>query len=105
MSLADNDWSDISRAQCTWWRTADLINEGGEKDMMGLYEVYVVDTKAKHVVTNDRVIAKDADKAKLSVAAKLSPQSEFPENLEFFVRCIGEWRDERPKEVKIVKEE
>lgn len=74
------------------------------KDMLGLYEVYVIDTKAKHIVTNDRLIAKDEDKAKLQVAASLNPQSDFPENLEFFVRCIGQWEDKRPKEVKIVKE-
>jgi len=80
----------------------DLINQGGEKDMMGLYEVYVVDTKKGKLLFHNDIVAKSEDKAKLRVAMGQSP--DIPDDVEFFVNCIGQWESKKPREVKIVKE-
>jgi len=81
----------------------DLINEGGEKDMMGLYEVIAVDTKKGVKLLHSDVVATDGDKAKMKVAFGF--EKEVPEHVEFFVRCIGQWESRKPKEVRIVKED
>ena len=81
-----------------------MTKKGGEKDMMGLYEVNVVDTKKnQEVLENLRVIAKDEDKAKMFAVTELGKPLDI-ENHQFFVRCIGQWESRKPKEVKIVKE-
>ena len=82
-----------------------MINKGGEKDMMGLYELDIVDTK-KHKLIEYAVrrIARGEIKAKMMVAKDYNLDLEN-EYLEIFVRCIGQWESRKPKEVKIVKED
>ena len=82
-----------------------MTNKGGEKDMMGLYELDIVDTK-KHKLIEYAVrrIARGEIKAKMMVAKDYNLDLEN-EYLEIFVRCIGQWESRKPKEVKIVKEE
>lgn len=76
----------------------------GGKDMMGLYEVNVVDTKKnEEVAENIRVIARDEDKAKMMALGEIGKIFNI-DNCTFFVRCIGQWESKKPKEVKIVKE-
>jgi len=73
------------------------------KNMMGLYDVYVVDTKKGKVIIHNEVVAKDEDKARIRVAIGHTIDL-VPDSIEFFVRCIGTWEDKKPREVKIVKE-
>jgi len=76
----------------------------GGNDMMGLYEVNVVDTKKnEEVAENIRVIAKDEDRAKMVALTEIGKSFDI-DNCEFFVLCIGTWESKRPKEVKIVKQ-
>lgn len=82
-----------------------MTNKGGEKDMMGLYEVAVVNIKTNTQLGTETAIAKTEDGAKLKVIGLLDIFHEEPDELEFFVRCVGQWESKRPKEVKIVKEE
>ena len=78
----------------------NIIKE--DKDMMGLYEVYVVDTKKGKLLIHNDIVAKNEDKAKLRVA--MGHGTDIPDDVEFFVHCIGTWESRKPKEVKIVKE-
>lgn len=75
------------------------INERS-KDMMGLYEVYVVNKKLGKQA-NDVVVAKDDRIAERKVVL---PGDWNLDDLVFFTRLIGEWKSEKPQKVKIVKE-
>jgi len=75
------------------------INERS-KDMMGLYEVFVVDKK-KGLVVGDTIIAKDERIAERKI---VFPGDWNLDDLVFFTRCIGQWKSEKPQKVKIVKE-
>lgn len=75
----------------------------GGNDMMGLYEVNVVDTKKnEEVAENIRVIAKDEDGAKMMALEEIGKTLDI-NRVVFFVRCIGTWESKKPKEVKIVQ--
>ena len=78
------------------------IKNERSKDMMGLYEVYIVETKTPKVLESDTVIAKNEERAKIKVAVRFGEYDS--DYIEFFVRCIGQWESKKPKEVKIVKE-
>ena len=111
------DHTDVYAGQITWYSTPydentklriedDLINKGGEKDMMGLYEIYGVDTKRNVLVDRLTFVAKDETKAKMKFLHNSSLGNNVDaDNLELFTLLIGEWKDEKPREVKIVKEE
>lgn len=78
--------------------------KGGEKDMMGLYQVYIVDTKKNIVLHTPVIIAKSEDRAKMK-AVKLDDIDMDNDYIEVFVDLVGQWGSKKPKEVKIVKEE
>jgi len=72
----------------------------GGNDMMGLYEVFVVNKKRSFIV-GDTIIAKDERIAERKV---IFPGDWNLDDLVFFTRCIGQWKSEKPQKVKIVKE-
>jgi len=72
----------------------------GGKDMMGLYEVYVVETK-KQLFAVDQIIAKEA---RIAERKTNIPDDYNLDDCVFFTKLIGEWESKKPKEVKIVKE-
>lgn len=80
----------------------EKINERS-KDMMGLYEVYVVNTKTQSV-HHQKVFAKDEVGARVKALRTADPIGFPDDNVEIFVNLIGQWEDKKPKEVKIVKE-
>ena len=98
-----NETRSIVTITANQWNALEIMNQGGEKDMMGLYEVYVVDTKKNTKVLVNDIIAKNEERAKMTVCNGFD--APVPEECEFFVRCIGQWESRKPKEVKIVKEE
>jgi len=103
--VSSDTCSILSTAYTTSGLADFMTNKGGEKDMMGLYEIDVVDTKKHEIIESGMMtIAKDETRAKMRVAKtyNLDLDNEY---LEFFVRCIGQWESRKPKEVKIVKEE
>ena len=69
-------------------------------NMMGLYEVYVVNKKL-NLHAKNAVIAKDDRIAERKIGF---PEAWDLDNLVFFTRCIGEWKSEKPQKVKIVKD-
>ena len=83
------------------------LKEANKMAQMGLFEVYVVDTKNRKYMSNI-LIAKDESAAKLKQAQGLQrwlDDNKINEDfIEYFVRTVGIWKDKKPKEVKIVKE-
>jgi len=75
----------------------------GGNDMMGLYEVYVVNTK-KQNVHHQKVFAKDEVGARVKALRMADPIGFPDDDVEIFVNLIGQWTSKKPKEVKIVKE-
>jgi len=110
-TITANQWSVLMEGNTKINGDLTITGEikGGEKDMMGLYEVYVVNTKKEGGVPY-LIFAKNEDTAKLKCARKalhagVGELDEEENDLEYFVRCIGQWKSKKPKEVKIVKEE
>lgn len=83
--------------------SGQIPKEEVKKDMMRLYQVYIVDTKKNIVLHTPTIIAKSEDKAKMK-AVRLGDVDVENEYIEIFVQVVGEWESKKPKEVKIVKE-
>jgi len=78
------------------------INERS-RDMMGLYEIYVVDKKNKVFVGKETVISDDIARA-IMIATKRMEVDVENENLTMEAKMIMQWESKKPQEVKIVKE-
>jgi len=113
MRLAGDD-EDAYTGTITWCSTPyeantgiriedDLINQGGEKDMVGLYEVTVVNTKTNEFILKHTVVAKDATRAQMKTVRRQDIDI-TNDDIKFFVRMVCEWESKKPKEVKVVKE-
>ncbi len=107
----DGDMSISGKISSKQWdeleEEVNKLKEANKMAQMGLFEVYVVDTKNRKYMSNV-LIAKDESAAKLKQAQGLQrwlDDNKVNEDfIEYFVRAIGVWEDKKPKEVKIVKE-
>lgn len=102
----ENKLRTVSTPYFSGWNIYDDImkNKKEDKDMMGLYEVAIVNTKTKEFFC-DKFIATSNSSAERRMF------KEFPETMNWdddyvkvFTHCIAEWEDKKTKEVKIVKE-
>lgn len=102
----DGDMSISGKIDSKQWeeleKEVNKLKEANKMAQMGLFEVYVVDAKKGKLLIHNDIVAKNEDKAKLRVA--MGHGTDIPDDVEFFVRCIGTWESRKPKEVKIVKE-
>ncbi len=88
------------------WDIYDDImkNKKKDKDMMGLYRVYAVDTKLNEELGEVRVIAKTSQRAVMKSQNKFIDDAADNDDIEFWTELVFEWESKKPKEVKIVKE-